>query len=1362
LIVVELIYNLSILVVLSVLSGFIDARFTRKETKGKILQGILFGLTAIIGMMNPYVLTEGIIFDGRSIVISLCALFFGPVSGIITSVLSIIYRMYLGGSGVLMGILVILSSFLIGTYFHYINLKSNQKKITDFKLYLFGLVVHIAMLLLVLALPTKNIIETYKIIAITVVGIFPVISLLIGKTLLSTLNNHEYLKVLKESEIRYSRIVSAANEGIWVFDEKEKTSFINTRLTELLGYTSDEMIGLPMSNFVHPDDLTDHHKQMNERRDGQKGYYERRFLKKDKSIIWMIVSAVPMNDDSGKYSGSFGMLTDISKQKIIEQKQRKIENLLLQTQKLAKVGGWEWNVDENKMYWTDECYLIHDLDKNEIGTAPDEYILKSLSCYSETDRPAVMAAFSNCLNNGIPYDLVFPFTTYKDRSIWIRTVAKPVLEDGRVVQVIGSIIDITDQKISEQALRKSEERWQFALEGSNDGVWDWNLNTDEVFYSYRWKEILGFEDQEIGTSIREWETRIHPEDLKNVMAEVQKHLSGEISVYNSEHRVLCKDGSYKWILDRGKVLAKNADGSPARMVGTHKDITEQKRSEDIIKRSERLLKLFIENSPAAIAMFDREMKYIIASRRYIQDYKIKHENIVGISHYEIFPEIPERWKKIHQHCLQGATEKCNEDQFPRSNGKIDWVKWEIHPWYEQNSEIGGLILFSEVITERKNAEEKIKQKDLEFRKLSSNVSDMIFQFTRRPDGTYFVPIASEGIKNIFGCSPEDVLEDFTPIVKVILSEDIDRVIEDIEYSAKNFSKFDCEFRVQIPGKSIQYIYAKSTPERLDDGSITWFGFNADVTERKQAEQEIIENREKFKQLFTSLHDGFALHEIILDKNGRPVDYRFLEANPAFENMTGLKASEIIGRTVREIIPTLENYWIEIYGKVALTGKPIKFENYVHQLKKHYRIHAYSPSKNKFACITEDITEAKKSETKINQLSLAVEQSPATVIITDTKGLIEYVNPKFTELTQYTFEEAIGKSPAILKSGHTTQAEYKKMWQTIMAGNEWSGLFHNKKKDGQTFWESAKISPLRNSTGEITHFVAIKEDITERAEIEKELEEYRHSLELIVARRTEEIERINKELTSEIEKKKMTEILLHQSLEKEKELNQLKSRFISIASHEFRTPLTSILSSAELIQRYGKKWEEEKYQEHLNRITNSVDYLTELMDDVLTVSRIESGKIQLNPSRINLFEICNRVVEDFKSKKDSNHQLDFKYDIKEKEFYLDQKQIQIILHNLLSNAIKYSPDGGNIGLSIELHKQQLQISLTDEGLGIPDEDIPHLYEPFHRSLNTENIQGTGLGLSIVKNAVDLHGGTIDVSSKLGEGTKFFITIPVSNP
>ncbi len=158
--------------------------------------------------------------------------------------------------------------------------------------------------------------------------------------------------------------------------------------------------------------------------------------------------------------------------------------------------------------------------------------------------------------------------------------------------------------------------------------------------------------------------------------------------------------------------------------------------------------------------------------------------------------------------------------------------------------VAGLVLN---ITERKHTEEKIREKDIQFRKLSANVSDLIFQFTRRPDGTYYVPIATEGIKNIFGCSPEDVLEDFTPIGRVIYPEDAERVISDIEYSAKHLTFFTCEFRVQIPGKPIQWIYSRSTPEILPDGSITWYGFNADITERKLAESVLQESEKKLKK-----------------------------------------------------------------------------------------------------------------------------------------------------------------------------------------------------------------------------------------------------------------------------------------------------------------------------------------------------------------------------------------------------------------------------------------------------------------------------------------------------------------------------------
>jgi PAS domain S-box-containing protein len=179
------------------------------------------------------------------------------------------------------------------------------------------------------------------------------------------------------------------------------------------------------------------------------------------------------------------------------------------------------------------------------------------------------------------------------------------------------------------------------------------------------------------------------------------------------------------------------------------------------------------------------------------------------------------------------------------------------------------LAFHQDISERKQVEAKVRKKDLEFRKLSANVPDLIFQFTRKPDGTYFVPIASEGIRNIFGCSPEEVLDDFGPIGRVIYPEDAERVIHDIEYSAEHLTYFTCEFRVQIPGREIQWIYSNSTPERLSDGSVTWYGFNVDITERKQIELELQKAKVKAEES-DRLKSAFLAnmsHEIRTPMNG---------------------------------------------------------------------------------------------------------------------------------------------------------------------------------------------------------------------------------------------------------------------------------------------------------------------------------------------------------------------------------------------------------------------------------------------------------------------------------------------------------------
>ncbi len=226
----------------------------------------------------------------------------------------------------------------------------------------------------------------------------------------------------------------------------------------------------------------------------------------------------------------------------------------------------------------------------------------------------------------------------------------------------------------------------------------------------------------------------------------------------------------------------------------------------------------------------------------------------------------------------------------------------------------------------------------------------------------------------------------------------------------------------------------------------------------------------------------------------------------------------------------------------------------------------------------------------------------------------------------------------------------------------------------------------------------------------------------------------------------------QALEKEKELSELKSRFISVTSHEFRTPLTSILASADLLELYGRQWPESKYFEYIKNIQNAVEYLTELLGDVLTISRSETGKIKFNPMHIDLYDLIENNIESLKLSMPENVRIIFNYRLDEKIFYLDNKLITQILTNLLSNAVKYSPKGGNVILTVNKCENCISIAVKDEGIGISDEDQMKLFEPFHRGENVGKISGTGLGLSIAKRSAEMHNGKLNIESKLNEGTE----------
>ena len=414
---------------------------------------------------------------------------------------------------------------------------------------------------------------------------------------------------------------------------------------------------------------------------------------------------------------------------------------------------------------------------------------------------------------------------------------------GQIAYYHGIITDVSERQKAEEKLRQSEQRWQFALEGSQDGVWDWNLVSNQVYFSPAWKKMLGYEENEIGSDLSEWRKRIHPDDQKKISLEVNYYLTGKTDDYRNEHRLLCKDGHYKWILDRGKMIEWNEEGKPTRFIGTHVDITEHKRAEAALIKSEASL---------------------------------------------------------------------NEAQKMAHIGNWEWD-----------------ILSNEL---------------------------------------YW----SDEIYRIFGLTPQEFGATYEAFLNFVHPDDRECVTKLVNKALSEKIPYSIEHRIVLP-------------------------------------------------------------------NG-------------------------LGRIVQE------------QGKVTFDDKsqPIRMLGTV-----------------------QDITERKQAEEKIRKLSTAVEQSPSIVVITNTQGNIEYVNPKFTQITGYTAEEAVGQNPRIMKSGHHPPEFYQALWRTITSSGEWRSEFHNKKKNGSLYWEFASVSAIKDKEDNITHFIKVGEDITVRKQTEEALRDSQEQLHAIL-------------------------------------------------------------------------------------------------------------------------------------------------------------------------------------------------------------------------------------------------------------------------
>jgi PAS domain S-box-containing protein len=375
-----------------------------------------------------------------------------------------------------------------------------------------------------------------------------------------------------------------------------------------------------------------------------------------------------------------------------------------------------------------------------------------------------------------------------------------------------------------------------------------------------------------------------------------------------------------------------------------------------------------------------------------------------------------------------------------------------------------------------------------------------------------------------------------------------------------------------------------------------------------------------------------------------------------------------------------------------------------------------------------------------------------ILVANGESEIIRVNPSAEKLFGYEKDELIGQKieiliPRRLAEKHVHQrTEYNSSPQarTMGSGLELFGL----KKDGTEFPLEISLSPY--STDEKKFVIAFIIDITRRKQAESKLKNYSVELEKQVRNRTLILEEA-------IEQLENTKLELHNSLEKERELSELKTRFVSMASHEFRTPLTTMLTSLSLVTKYGENNDKTSQAKHVGKIKSSIHNLTDILNDFLSVSKLEEGKIENLPQMLDIPSFISEIISEMEFLAVNNQIIQYKHE-GETIGNLDKKLLKNILFNLISNAIKFSPEGGIIDIKSCIEDSKFKISVQDHGIGISKEDQKNLFERFFRGHNAMHIQGTGLGLSIIAKYAELMNGTINFESQENRGTTFTTIIP----
>jgi PAS domain S-box-containing protein len=569
-------------------------------------------------------------------------------------------------------------------------------------------------------------------------------------------------------------------------------------------------------------------------------------------------------------------------------------------------------------------------------------------------------------------------------------------------------------------------------------------------------------------------------------------------------------------------------------------------------------------------------------------------------------------------------------------------------------------------------------------------------------------------KNLWEEFPDFGNSSFGRVYRRALAEGVP--LEIVDY----YEPWDCWYSVRAyPSKSGISLYFRNMTDSVKTAH-----------ERDQAQASLREGEERFRQLAENIPQIFWMYDLETERLSyvSPVSKQVVGYEPyqCYGEDLAFWLGHIVAADVESVKRTSQRVLVGDASEVTFRfTRPDGQQRWL--LARAFPIRNAQGRVYRVAGIAEDISDRKHREERLRLLESVIVNANDAVVITEAEPVeppgprIIYVNDAFTRMMGYSAEEVTGKTPRILQGPNTDLEVLKeirtalKNWQPAIAE------LVNYHKDGSEVWIELSIFPVSDETGNYTYWVGLQRDITQRKEAEAEMQ---------------------------------------RALEKERELSELKSRFVSTTSHEFRTPLSTILSSADLLEFYAGDCSQEKQIEHLHRIQAAAINMNNLLNDVLMIERAEAKKMRFEPIDLDLRFFCKTIVEELRLNDSGKHRLVFQSSTTEPiKACMDEKLLRQIFTNLITNALKYSPIGSMIKVRLETKEAHALIEVQDEGIGIPPSDQLRLFEPFHRGDNVGTISGNGLGLAIVKQSLDAHGGQISVTSRENHGTVMHVSLPL---